>query len=78
MTLIVSPAIETFGAHRLIFGASPALPLSELAKGKTIEQPISVGEWYAVLRRCLAEMGEGEPAMSEVMGGNAMKVYGLE
>lgn len=80
---IVSHAIETFGTHRLIFGSSPTLPLSDLkhvSHTHTVgecEQPISNGEWYAVLRKCVAELGEGVEEMTGVMGANAAGVYDL-
>lgn len=80
---IVSHAIETFGTHRLIFGSSPALPLSDLEHVShthtvgELEQPISNGEWYAVLRKCVAELGEGVEEMTGVMGANAAAVYDL-
>ncbi|OWZ71946.1 hypothetical protein AYX14_02622 [Cryptococcus neoformans] len=83
LRMYVSHAIETFGTHRLIFGSSPALPLSDLkhvSHTHTVgecEQPISNGEWYAVLRKCVAELGEGVEEMTGVMGANAAGVYDL-
>lgn len=83
LRMYVSHAIETFGTHRLIFGSSPALPLSDLkhvSHTHTVgecEQPISNGEWYAVLRKCVAELGEGMEEMTGVMGANAAGVYDL-
>lgn len=80
---IASHAIETFGTHRLIFGSSPALPLSDLEHVShthtvgELEQPISNGEWYAVLRKCVAELGQGVEEMTGVMGANAAGVYDL-
>ncbi len=72
----VSPAIETFGTHRLIFGSSPVLPLSKL--GRAMEQVVPSSEWYTVLRKCFADLGEDGDAMSGLMGGNAAGVYELQ
>ncbi|ADV24297.1 hypothetical protein I305_04979 [Cryptococcus gattii E566] len=83
LRMYASHAIETFGTHRLIFGSSPALPLSDLEHVShthtvgELEQPISNGEWYAVLRKCVAELGEGVEEMTGVMGANAAAVYDL-
>ncbi|KIR60376.1 hypothetical protein I314_03669 [Cryptococcus bacillisporus CA1873] len=83
LRMYASHAIETFGTHRLIFGSSPALPLSDLEHVShthtvgELEQPISNGEWYAVLRKCVAELGQGVEEMTGVMGANAAGVYDL-
>jgi predicted TIM-barrel fold metal-dependent hydrolase len=77
----VSPAIETFGTHRIIFGSFPALPIADLVNGReeavSLEQPISTDEWYAVLRKVISELGEDGEAMTGVMGRNAAEVYDL-
>ncbi|XAO24733.1 hypothetical protein I312_103539 [Cryptococcus bacillisporus CA1280] len=83
LRMYASHAIEMFGTHRLIFGSSPALPLSDLEHVShthtvgELEQPISNGEWYAVLRKCVAELGQGVEEMTGVMGANAAGVYDL-
>ncbi|WVF70161.1 hypothetical protein IAT40_004949 [Kwoniella sp. CBS 6097] len=81
LRMYVSPAIEAFGTHRIIFGSTPALPLPDLTKVSPIpgdlEQPISNGEWYSVLRKVVSELGENKEEMTGVMGGNAAKVYAL-
>ncbi|WVR04290.1 hypothetical protein IAU60_001290 [Kwoniella sp. DSM 27419] len=81
LRMYISPAIEAFGTHRLIFGSSPALPLEEVTKASPVpgevEQPIPDGEWYSVLRRMISQLGEGQEAMTGVMGGNAAVVYAL-
>jgi len=77
----VSPAIETFGTHRLIFGSCPGVPIAALSKADheetSVEQIVPSAEWYAVLRKCFAELGEDEEAMTGLMGGNAQSVYDL-
>ncbi|WRT65118.1 uncharacterized protein IL334_002060 [Kwoniella shivajii] len=81
LRMYISPVIEAFGTHRIIFGSTPALPLAELTKVSPIpgdlEQPIPNGEWYSVLRKVISELGEGREEMSGVMGGNAAKAYAL-
>lgn len=78
----VSPAIETFGTHRLIFGSSSALPLPDLALATlnetSLSQPISPDKWYGVLRKVVTEIGEGQEAVDGILGGNAAKVYQLD
>jgi len=63
---------------RILFGTSPALPPSKLAGETQLRQPVSSEEWYAMLRKCFADLSEGEEAMSGLMGGNAAGVYGLQ
>ncbi|WVQ83868.1 hypothetical protein IAT38_006012 [Cryptococcus sp. DSM 104549] len=79
LRMYVSPAIETFGTHRIIFGSSPALPLPDLDRVSVtigeLEQPIDNGEWYSVLRKCVTELGEGKEEVTGIMGGNAAGVY---
>ncbi|WWC67578.1 uncharacterized protein I206_101488 [Kwoniella pini CBS 10737] len=81
LRMYISPAIEAFGTHRIIFGSTPALPIPELSRVTPIpgelEQPISNGEWYSVLRRIVTQLGEGKEEVTGVMGGNAAKVYRL-
>ncbi|OCF59200.1 hypothetical protein L486_03702 [Kwoniella mangroviensis CBS 10435] len=81
LRMYISPAIEAFGGHRIIFGSTPALPLADLTKVSPIpgdlEQPISNGEWYSVLRRVITQLGEGKEELTGVMGGNAATVYRL-
>ncbi|WWD21977.1 hypothetical protein CI109_106465 [Kwoniella shandongensis] len=81
LRMYISPAIETFGTHRIIFGSTPALPLPDLEKVTpipgTLEQPIANGEWYTILRKVVSELGEGVEEMTGVMGDNAKRVYEL-
>lgn len=78
----MSPAIETFGTHRLIFGSAPALPLEELTKSVTgaggLEQPVSSDKWYGILRKAITELGETQEAVDGIFGINAAKVYQLD
>lgn len=71
--MIVSPAIESFGTHRIIFGSSSAVPSSESG----VSHPIAESEWYAVLRKAVTELGEGSEAVVGIFGGTASKVYDL-
>jgi hypothetical protein len=79
--LTVLSVVEAFGTDRILFGSHPALPLLEIAThtlAKTsLAQSIPSGEWYATARRCLAQLGEGQEAITAVMGQNAAKVYDL-
>ncbi|ORY21479.1 hypothetical protein BCR39DRAFT_553579 [Naematelia encephala] len=82
LRMYLSPTIEAIGTHRVIFGSDPALTIEDL-KNNTLNivdlaQPIPSGEWYALLRKSVAELGEGEEAMSDIMGGNAAGVYQLQ
>jgi len=82
MLIIVSPAIETIGTHRIIFGSSPSLPLKDLAQATLhetqLQQPISSDCWYGTLRKTVTEIGEGQQAVDDILGGNASRVYQLE
>jgi predicted TIM-barrel fold metal-dependent hydrolase len=77
----VSPAIEAFGTHRIVFGTSTALPTEQLAQHPItpvlLAQPVSENEWYAELRDTLTRLGEGEVAVSDVFGRNAAGLYKL-
>ncbi|KAK4684553.1 hypothetical protein P7C73_g5623, partial [Tremellales sp. Uapishka_1] len=81
LRMYLSPAIETFGTHRLIFGTCPTLPIPQLAtitpSPVKLEQPLSSDEWYATLRKCVSELGENEDEISAIMAGNAAAVYSL-
>lgn len=75
----VSPAIETFGQHRIHFGSSTAYPLPNTSSLPTeaVEQVVPSKDWYAVLRKAWADLGADTGEMSELMGGSAKAVYGL-
>ena len=64
-----------------MFGSSTALTESVLSEvwlgGREIIMAVPSSEWYAVLRKCLAELGEDEMAMTAIMGGNAADVHEL-
>ena len=79
---VVSPAIETIGTHRIIFGSSPVLPLADLARATLndtdLQQPIPSDRWYGVLRKTITEIGEGQQAVNDILGGNASRVYQLD
>ena len=131
--MIVSPAIEAFGTHRLIFGSSTALPLPEpsVSNADKVRRPsaslihpsppaqespstasaaavsseagtsrhrrkstlqmvgsaeweasnlvsaVDSGEWYAVLRKAVTELGEGKNGVDGIFGANARGLYQL-
>ncbi|EIW68676.1 hypothetical protein TREMEDRAFT_69133 [Tremella mesenterica DSM 1558] len=79
VTLYLSHAIETFGTHRLLFGSDHCLPLDVLRAraqySNEITSPVKQGEWYAILRKCIAELGEDKFAMSAIMGSTASGLY---
>lgn len=48
-----------------------------MSDGSGLIRPISPSNWYGFLRQCLSELGEGQEAMTAIMGGNAANVYEL-
>lgn len=81
LRMYLSPAIEAFGTHRLLFGTSTALPTDQLARHPLtpveLVQPISENEWYTILRKTLTELGEDAESVGAIFGSNAATVYGL-
>lgn len=73
----VSPVIEAFGTHRIIFGSHPAVQAADGPDASGLVRPVPPSKWYGFLRRCVSELGEGEEAMTAIMGGNAAGVYEL-
>ncbi|KAL1408165.1 hypothetical protein Q8F55_004969 [Vanrija albida] len=71
--MYIAPAIETFGTHRIVFGSHPAVAPTDPA----VIVPITGAEWYALLRKCVSELGEDQDAVSSVFGSNAAEYYGL-
>lgn len=71
--MYIGPAIEAFGTHRIVFGSQPALAPSDPA----IAVPVSGAAWYALLRKCISELGEESEAMTAVMAKNAEALYNL-
>lgn len=76
--MYVAPAIETFGTHRIVFGSLPAALSAggELPEG--IEAPLSGERWYALFRKCVAELGEDRAALTDIMAANAERLYALQ
>lgn len=78
----MTPAIEAFGFHRLLFGSSPGLPGPHLGRRTRpsvgLIYPHQPSGWYAVLRRSLTELGVSRDDLSMVMHENAVKVYRLD
>lgn len=72
-SLAVAPAIETFGSHRIVFGSAPALPPTD----PEVIVPVSGAAWYALLRKCIAELGEDQESMTKIIGANAFGLYGF-
>lgn len=79
--MAVSPAIEAFGFHRIVFGSSPALPGPHLGRrtrpSVDLIYPYAPSEWYSVLRRCLTELGLDAESVTKIMSDNAKDVYQL-
>jgi predicted RNA-binding protein with TRAM domain len=42
-----------------------------------ITHPVGEGEWYAVLRKAVTELGEGAEAVEGIFGATAAKVYDI-
>ena len=78
----MTPAIEAFGFHRILFGSFSALPEDHIKRrtrpSVDLIYPHHPSAWYATLRRCLTELGTDEKDLGAVMGDNALKVYRLE
>ena len=66
----VGPAIEAFGFQRVLFGSSPAAPLSGSSPAS------SAGDWYELARESFAELGVEQDAIDAVFALNAKLVYG--
>ncbi|KAK0504703.1 hypothetical protein EDD18DRAFT_1343491 [Armillaria luteobubalina] len=64
--MYLGPVMEAFGYQRIIFGSS-------LAGGKSLT---GAGDWYAISRESLAELGVEQEAVDAVFFGTAKKVYG--
>lgn len=56
-----------------MFGSHPAVTPSDPA----VIVPIAGAAWYALLRKCVSELGEDQEAISNVFGSNAAQYYGL-
>ncbi|KAL7423349.1 hypothetical protein Q5752_002652 [Cryptotrichosporon argae] len=72
--MYVAHAIETFGTHRLLFGAAPAVPHAVTAPQRV---PIKNEAWYQLLRKVLADLGLGRDDVADILGANAIGVYSL-
>lgn len=76
--MYVAPAIETFGTHRIVFGSIPAAASAgDVSADKDVIVPISGARWYALFRKCVAELGEDRAAMTDIMAANAERLYAL-
>lgn len=64
--MYLGPVMEAFGYQRIIFGSS-------LANGKGLT---GAGDWYAISRESLAELGVEQEAVDAVFFATAKKVYG--
>ncbi|KAJ9093687.1 hypothetical protein QFC21_006283 [Naganishia friedmannii] len=77
MRLYMTPAMECFGSHRIIFGSSspPVFACSTAL--------ITPERWYAVAKTVVAELvcgsgdvGEAQAEMDDVFAGNAGRIWG--
>ncbi|KAK0241724.1 hypothetical protein EDD85DRAFT_820111 [Armillaria nabsnona] len=64
--MYLGPVMEAFGYQRIIFGSS-------LTSGKGLT---GAGDWYAISRESLAELGVEQEAVDAVFFGTAKQVYG--
>ncbi|KAG7446213.1 uncharacterized protein BT62DRAFT_986815 [Guyanagaster necrorhizus] len=64
--MYLGPVMEAFGDQRIIFGSSMVS-----VKGLT-----GAGDWYAISRESLAELGVEQEAVDAVFFGTAKQVYG--
>ncbi|KAI0328394.1 hypothetical protein GY45DRAFT_1372421 [Cubamyces sp. BRFM 1775] len=68
--MYIGHAVEAFGFQRILFGSSPAAPL-------TASTPASnAGHWYELARESFAELGIEQEAIDAVFAQNAQNVYG--
>ncbi|KAI0768799.1 hypothetical protein BD413DRAFT_478776 [Trametes elegans] len=68
--MYIGPAVEAFGFQRILFGSSPAAPL-------TASTPASqAGDWFELARESFAELGVEQDAIDAVFAQNARQVYG--
>ncbi|KAI0666628.1 hypothetical protein C8Q78DRAFT_984011 [Trametes maxima] len=68
--MYIGPAVEAFGFQRILFGSSPAAPL-------TSASPVSrAGDWFELARESFAELGVEQDAIDAVFAENAKQVYG--
>ena len=65
----VGPAIEAFGFQRILFGSSPAAPLSGSSPAS------NAGDWFELARESFAELGIEQDAIDAVFAQNARLVY---
>lgn len=76
--LYIATTIESFGTSRIVFGSQPAVDVKNHPDAEHLVVPIEGAEWYALVRKCIAELGEDQQAMTAVMGSNAAAYYSLE
>ncbi|KAI0644395.1 hypothetical protein C8Q79DRAFT_1011451 [Trametes meyenii] len=68
--MYIGPAVEAFGFQRILFGSSPAAPLTSVS-------PVSrAGDWFELARESFAELGVEQDAIDAVFSENAKQVYG--
>ncbi|KAH9940393.1 uncharacterized protein BXZ73DRAFT_88651 [Epithele typhae] len=68
--MYLGPTVEAFGFQRILFGTSPAAPLTGMS------QASKAGDWYELARECFVELGVEQDAIDAVFAGNARLVYG--
>ena len=66
----VGPVVEAFGFQRILFGSSPAAPLSGASPASR------AGDWYELARESFAELGIEQDVIDAVFALNAKQVYG--
>ena len=66
----VGSVVEAFGFQRILFGSSPAAPLSGSSPAS------NAGDWFELARESFAELGIEQDAIDAVFAQNARLVYG--
>jgi len=67
--MYLGPAIEAFGDSRIVFGSSP-LEVNP-------KSHISLGDWYAIARESIAELGVEQEGIDAIFAENARTAYGI-
>ncbi|CDO70359.1 hypothetical protein BN946_scf184856.g3 [Trametes cinnabarina] len=68
--MYVGPTVEAFGFQRILFGSSPAAPLTASTPAS------SAADWFELARASFAELGVEQDAIDAVFAENAKAVYG--
>ncbi|PIL33939.1 hypothetical protein GSI_03647 [Ganoderma sinense ZZ0214-1] len=67
--MYIGPAVEAFGFQRILFGSSPAAPLSGSSSAS------NAGDWFELARESFAELGLEQEDLDAVFARNARLAY---